>query len=250
MLKAIIIDDEESARETLEGLIKKFIGEVDIVAQVESVDAGVQAIKKYLPDVVFLDIQMPLGSGFELFDKLPEIDFEVIFTTAHDQYAIKAIKFSALDYLLKPINPTELREAVEKVRQRKEKGTSPKNMDVFVENIKDLSSQFNRIVLPASEGLIVVTVKEIVRCEGEKNYTTFYLLDGKKIVISKTLKEYENLLADFNFFRIFQSHLINLGYIKKYLKGRGGEVEMADGTVLPVSREKKKELLDKLRNIA
>lgn len=250
-LKAIIIDDEKSARETLAGLLSIYCEEVKIIGEAASISSGIDIIQKNNADLIFLDIKMSGGTGFDILEKLPQIDFEVIFTTAYDRYALKAIKFSALDYLLKPINPDELTAAIEKVKKRKHE-----HSDIYMQNVRGLNEQFknpgnklHRITLSTSNGLMIVELKDIIRCEGYKNYTTFYLSNQLKIVVSKTLKEYENLLDPDDFMRVFQSHLINLNYVKRYIKGLKGRVEMADGSVLPISREKKGKLLEKLKAI-
>ncbi|HLF46511.1 MAG TPA: LytTR family DNA-binding domain-containing protein [Chitinophagaceae bacterium] len=248
-LKAIIIDDEKSARQTLLKLINKYTLDVEVIAEAASISAGIDVIQKNKTDVVFLDIKMSSGSGFDILEQIEKIDFEIIFTTAYDRYALKAIKFSALDYLLKPINPDELNAAIEKVKKRK--ANSPEtyfqNLDNFNQQIKNPGKQLQKITLSTSNGLIMVDLKAIIRCEGYKNYTTFYLTNQQRIVVSKTLKEYDNLLSSCGFIRIFQSHLINLSFIKRYIKGSKAQVEMADGAILPVSREKKNELLKILR---
>lgn len=251
ILKAIIIDDEKSARQTLRGLIEQFTEDVQIIAEAASISTGIEVIQKNKADVVFLDIKMASGTGFDILEKLPEINFDVIFTTAYDKYALRAIKFSALDYLLKPINLEELNAAIEKVKKRKLQNTDIffPNINTFNEHLKNPDNKLERITLPTSKGLIIVELKDIIRCEGYKNYTTFYLTNQQEIVVSKTLKEYENLLDQHNFLRIFQSHLIHLNFVKRYLRGLKGQIEMIDGTILPVSREKKLQLIEKLKNI-
>lgn len=250
-IKAIIIDDEKSARETLSGLLSLYCEEVSVIAEAASISTGIDVIQKNQADLVFLDIKMSGGTGFDILEKLKEINFDIIFTTAYDRYALKAIKFSALDYLLKPINPDELIAAIAKVKKRK--GI---HQDQYVQNLRGLNEQLknpgvklHRIALSTSSGLVMVEIKDIIRCEGYKNYTTFYLADHQKIVVSKTLKEYENLLDPDDFMRIFQSHLVNLNYVKRYIRGLKGQVEMADGSILPISREKKIKLLEKLKGI-
>jgi two-component system, LytTR family, response regulator len=251
-LTAIIIDDEESARQTLGGLIRKYIHDVEVIAEAESVKSGVEVLQKNKADIVFLDIRMSSGTSFDILQKLNEINFEIIFTTAYDAYALKAIKFSALDYLLKPINPLELSAAVEKVRKGKAERpdqSSLQNLRLLSEHRNKPVQEFRKIALPSPKGYTITELHEIIRCEGYKNYTTFYLTSQTRVVVSKTLKEFEEMLEGHGFVRIFQSHLVNLGHVRRYQKGRGGMVEMSDGSALPVSREKKNNLLEKLKTV-
>lgn len=249
-LKAIIVDDEAGARETLAELIKDYPQEVEIVAKANTVNTGLEAILRNEPDVVFLDIRLSPGTGFDILEKLPKINFEIIFTTAYDRYALKAFKFSALDYLLKPISAEDLFLSLDKVIRRRERLApgSQENIRVFKENLQT-KDVFNKIALPTSDGLLVINTKDIIRCEGIKSYTSVFLTNKDQIVVSRKLKEFEEMLGGQGFIRIFQSHLINIDHIKRYIKGRGGEVEMSDNTFLPVSRDKKGELLDKLHSL-
>jgi two-component system, LytTR family, response regulator len=247
-LNAIIIDDEASARETLSGLIRSYTSDVRIVGEAFSVKSGLEAIQRTSPDVVFLDISMLPHSGFDLLEKLPEINFEIIFTTAYDRYALKAIKFSALDYLLKPIDPAELVTAVEKVKSSRNLHQRHNGMNLF-NDLQKKDGLFNKIVLPCSSGLMVTELKDIIRCEGIKSYTAFFLTNNQQVVVCRKLKEFEEMLDGHGFLRIFQSHLINLNHIKRYIKGRGGQVEMTDNAVLPVSRERKNELIKSLKTL-
>ncbi len=242
-MRAIIIDDEADARENLQILLNKYCPDVELAATADSAVNGFEAIRKHQPDLVFLDINMPEATGLEMLEQLGEIEFEIIFVTAYDEYAIKAIKFAALDYLLKPINILELKSAVSKAEKKKEQKTG-------MEQIRSLAESYGangkKIGLSTSEGVIYVYVKEIVRCEASDTYTTFFMKNGEKVMISKSLKEYENMLAGFNFFRVHQSHLINLEFVKKYVKGIGGHVEMMDGSIIGIARRKKDEFLERL----
>jgi two-component system, LytTR family, response regulator len=249
-IRAIVIDDEKRSRDTLSGLLMKYCQEdVDLVAEADGYVTGLVAIRHHKPDVVFLDIQMPDGSGFKLLEDLEEISFEVVFTTAYDQYAIKAIRYSALDYLLKPIVPAELRNAVAKVKQKKSDGTINKHIRVLLENIKDKNSVSKRIILSTSEGMHVIDIRDIIRCESDDYYTRFFIKERKPIMVSKTLKENEELLSEFGFIRPHKSHLVNVRYIKSYIKVDGGYILLQDGTTVPVSRRKKEKILEELSHL-
>ncbi len=245
MLNALIIDDEIDARNALEVLLTKFVKDVNVVGQASGVKTGIEQINSLNPDVVFLDINMEDGTGFDLLDELSEIKFHLVFVTAFNQYAIKAFKYTAFDYLLKPVDLQELRKCVERLNSIGKVTVGNTRMQELRTTHK--SGQFSKITLPNLGGFDVVDIEEIIRCEGQKNYTTFYLKDNRKLVVSKTLKEYELILQEHNFLRVYQSHLINLKCIKQYQKGRGGTVVMEDGSEIPVSREKKEVLLRKIK---
>lgn len=249
-IRAMVIDDEKRSRETLTGLLARYCQEdIDIVGEADGMESGIEGIQVHKPDVVFLDIQMPDGSGFKLLEELEEINFEVVFTTAYDQYAIKAIRYSALDYLLKPIVPAELRNAVAKVKQKKSDGTINKHIRVLLENIKETNTASKRIILSTSEGMHVIDIKDIIRCESDDYYTRFFIKDRKTIMVSKTLKENEELLSEYGFIRPHKSHLVNIRYIKSYIKNDGGYILLTDGTTIPVSRRKKEKTLQDLSHL-
>lgn len=249
MFKAIIVEDEKRSRETLSGLLKLYCKNVSIVAEADGMKSGIDAIHKHKPDLVFLDIQMPDGSGFNLLKSFDEIDFDIIFTTAYDQFAIKAIKFSALDYLLKPIFPDDLVAAVKKAEVKRNLQTTRESIDVLLENIKKPEAEPPKIVLSTSEQINVVNVKDIIRCESDNYYTIFYFTNGKKLLISKTLKENEELLSEYNFIRPHKSHLINVLYIKSFLKQGNGYIMLTDGSKVPVSRRKKEKIVEIINNL-
>ncbi len=249
MIKAIIIEDELKSREALRGLLERYCKDVDILAEADGYKSGIQAIKDHNTDMIFLDIQMPDGSGFKLLEDLGEINFEIIFTTAYDQFAIKAIKYSALDYLLKPIIPEELISAIEKVSQKKKKGSLNKNVNVLLNNIKDKADEPRKIILSTSEKIHVVNIEEIIRCESDNYYTRFFFTDGSKLLISKTLKENEELLSEHNFIRPHKSHLINIRYIKSFNRNDGGYIFMTDGSKIPVSRRKRESVIDMISHL-
>ena len=249
MIRAIIIDDEKTSRETIKGLLRRYSNNVELVGEADGYASGINKIQTLLPDVIFLDIQMPDGSGFKLLEEVGEINFEVIFTTAYDQFAIKAIKYSALDYLLKPINPEELTVAVEKLTQKLKRGKDNTGVNFLLDTIKAPASSVKRIVLSEMDGMQIIDVDNIIRCEADSCYTKFFLVDKKVIVVSKILKEYEELLSEFNFIRPHKSHLINLKYIKSVLKIDGLTIEMTDGSHVPVSRRKKDQILDMMSHL-
>lgn len=249
MLNAIIVEDETRSRETLRGLLKLYCKNVNVVAEADGVQSGLSVIREHNPDVLFLDIQMPDGSGFKLLELLDKIDFSIIFTTAYDQFAIKAIKFSAIDYLLKPIFPDDLVIAVKKAEEYMDVKSTKRNVEVLLENIKRPVSETPKIVLSTSEKINVVKVKDILRCESDNYYTFFYFTNGKRLLVSKTLKENEELLSEYNFIRPHKSHLINALYIKSYNKHDGGSIVLTDGSQVPVSRRKKEKIIEIINNL-
>lgn len=244
-LKAVIVEDEEASRITLKNYITKYCTDIEVLEMADSVKTGIEAIKKNKPDVVFLDIEMPYGNAFDLLDTLDEIDFEIIFVTAYRDYAIKALNLSAAYYILKPIDIDELVLAVEKIVERKNAGDANFHTKILMDNLKSNTIQNKKIVLPQMDGFEVVNVNDIIRAEANDNYTNFYLTNGKTFLVSKTLKHFDDLLADFDFIRIHKSHLVNLQYITKYIKGKGGQVRMSDESIVDVSATRKKDLLER-----
>jgi two-component system, LytTR family, response regulator len=246
MIKAIIVDDEKKSRITLENLLHQNCQNVMIMDLCESVETALNAIDKHSPDLVFLDIEMPFQNGFALLEKIKVPSFEIIFTTAYDHYAIKAIRFSALDYLLKPIDVDELKSAIEKVEnKRANKKNQIHDYEMLLSNLK-IKSRSAKIAVPTFDGLQMLGAEEIIKCTAHESYTEISLCNGSKIMVSRLLKEYEDLLSDLNFFRIHNSCLVNLTHVKKYIKGEGGYVLMSDGASCEVSRRKKTELLSRL----
>ena len=241
MIKAVIIDDEKNSRENLRGLLNVFHNELSIIGEADGFKSGVELIKNKKPELVFLDIQMPDGSGFRLLESFVDPDFYVIFTTAFDQFAIKAIRFSALDYLLKPIDPDELKLAVQKAIS-KQNTNSGASFKILKENTHNTEPK--KIILSTSEGLHVIHLKDIIRCESDDYYTRFFFADKSKLMISKTLKDVEEMLHDSGFIRTHKSHLINITYIKGFLKNDGGYIILTNGEKIPVSRRKKEYILN------
>jgi two-component system LytT family response regulator len=247
MKKAVIIDDENRTRDLIAKMINSFGLDILAIPAGENVQSGIQAIEELKPDIVFLDIQMPDGTGFDVLKSVKDKNFEVIFITAHEEFAIKAIKFSALDYLLKPIDPEELKAAVEKAIKAVDDKKEESQFEALQNNIQP--NQKKRLVLKTQESVYVVELHEIIRCEADRNYTSFFLSSGKKILVSKTLKEYETLLSTHNFLRVQQSHLVNLDYVDRYDKGNGGSVVMKDGSEVPLSPAKREVFFKIIENL-
>lgn len=245
MLKSVIVDDETKSGESLKILIEDFCDDVEVCAICKSVDEGIVAIHEHNPDVVFLDIQMQRETGFDLLERLPEINFEVIFTTAHSEYAIKAFKFSAIDYLLKPIDLEELKASLAKVRKKLGQGIGAR-LQQLMRNLKETSGENYKLALPTTDGLFFVKVSSIVYCEASSNYTEIVTDDGRKHIVSRTLKEYDEMLSEYNFYRIHNSYLINLNAVKKYIRGEGGSVVMTTGQSLDVSKRRKEGFLARI----
>jgi two-component system LytT family response regulator len=246
MIKALIVDDEKNCCEALEILLKDSCTEVEVIAIANSGTDALQKINKLQPQLVFLDIEMPNMNGFQLLEQLPQINFELIFTTSYDQYAIKAIKFSALDYLLKPIDREELEKAVQKV-QKKVINTIPQQLEILLQKVNQPAIPVHRVALPTMQGLELVPVNAIISCSSNNNYTEFLLKDKKKILVSRTLKEVEEILEDHAFLRVHHSFIINLNEITRYIKGEGGYLIMTNDSKVDVSRSRKELLMQKLQ---
>lgn len=242
-LEAIIIDDEEASRNVLKSYLSTYCKNISLLGEASDIVEGEQLIKEHNPQVVFLDIEMPFGNGFDLLDKLESIDFEVVFITAYSNYAIKALNLSASYYLLKPIDIDELISAVHKVEETFQSRTRLFNTQVLADNLKAITNKDQKIVFPQMDGFDVVKISEIIRAEASDNYTVFYLVNGEKYILSKTLKYYEDMLVDLGFFRSHKSHLINIMHVVKYLKGKTGQVIMSDNSIALVSSVVKKEFI-------
>lgn len=246
MIKAVIIDDEKDARFLLRNLVeKKFHSRIEVVGEADDVAPGVELIKSCNPDLVFLDIQMKKGTGFDLLKKFDKINFEVIFITAYNQHAIEAFKFSAVDYLLKPIKLNELNDAVNKFDDllNMKKG-GDKRANILIENYGK-RGEIQKLVISNIEGFRILEIGTILRLEGDRNYTHFILENGQRITTSKSLKEYETILFDYGFFRIHQSTIVSLRHISGFIRADGGFVEMIDGTTHKVSRSRKNDFLER-----
>lgn len=245
-IKAIIVDDEQHCIDALQTMLQKKCPEVIVLGGAKNVSDARNMVEELQPDLVFLDVEMPHQNGFELLKLFDKIFFDVIFTTAYEQYALKAIKFNALDYLLKPFSVQDLQEAIARFREKqanrsREQTVSP--LEVFLQNMKTLQQSHKKIALPTINGLVFMPVQNIVRCESTGNYTKIFFTDKKNLMVSRPLKEFEELLTDVDFFRVHNSHLINLQQMQSYIQGEGGFALMSDGTQVEVSRRRKAEFL-------
>lgn len=245
MLRATIIDDEPYCCEILAAMLESDCPDINIVSICNNGTDGLAAIRQHSPDIVFLDVEMPKMNGFEMLEQLPQINFHLVFTTSYDQYALKAIRFSAIDYLLKPVDREELKNAIEKVRQRIPIPL-PQQLEILIQKIKQPSHPVNKIALPTMEGLQLIPIESIVSCESDDNYTNLKLKNGSKLLVTRSLKDIEETLEQHSFIRVHRSYLVNLNEIEKYIKGEGGYLVMSDGTAIDVARNKKEILLRKL----
>ena len=251
MITALLIDDDQHLRQGMKSLLERHAPEIRIIGEAESVKTGIEAIENWKPQVVFLDIHLNDGTGFDILEEVAKtngkLNSHIVFITAHEQYALKAFKFSALDYLLKPVDPEELKKSVVKIKEVLEKNTSFDHIDLLLENIRKKVDHFKRIALSTAEGIHLFEISDIIRCESHDNYTQFFIKNHKPLLISKTLKEYEELLMEHGFERIHQSHLINLSYLKSYIKTDGGYVIMGDNAKLPIAQRKKERLQELIK---
>ncbi len=243
MLTAIIVDDETGSRNALQQKLGNYCPAVQVIAVCENGEEGIKNIEEKKPDIVFLDVEMPRMNGFTMLQQLRYRNFELIFITAYDHYAISAIKFSALDYLVKPVEIQELKTAVNKAIEKRAESTANRPLEALLHNLLSKEKDRHRIALPSMEGLQFVETGNIIYLEAESNYTIFYMSNNKKITVTKTLKDFEELLPVSVFVRIHHSHIININCIEKYIKGDGGQVLMKNGTTLDVARRKKQEFL-------
>ena len=246
MIRSILIDDEPKNIRILRGLLEEFCPSVKVLAEANSAQDAIPLIREHQPDLLFLDIEMPFGNAFDLLDKLKPVEFEIIFITAFDEYTLKAFKYSALDYLLKPVNIDELKEAVQKAGKRIEHKNINKQLTNLFHNIQKPPTALQRIAFPDKEGVMVfIELKEISHLEAKRGYTYVYTRNKQVYVSSRIIKEYEEILPEDLFFRVHNSSIINMNFIRKYHKGRGGIVEMEDGTMLEVAARRKDEFLSR-----
>jgi two-component system, LytTR family, response regulator len=238
-LKTVVIDDEHDAVNFITSIIGEFCPNLEVLGIAHNVNEGVRVITDLKPDLVFLDIEMPNGSGFDLLTHFPEKDFDVVFITAFNHYAIRAIKFSAVDYILKPININEFIEAVSRVVEKRNArpASGDESFRMLMENLK--STHPTRLAIPTADGMEYLNPKDIIRIEADRSYSWFFITGNRKILVSKHLKEFQDLLSDRYFFRSHNSHLINLKYVKKFIRREGGFIEMQDGEQIPISRSRK-----------
>lgn len=245
MYQTIIIDDNQLARKGLRHILEQNFEEIKVMGEADSVASGLSLIKEFDPDLVFLDIEMPDGTGFRLLEQLPAVNFKVVFTTSFSDYAITAFKYSAFDYIVKPVLLENLKSTMSRIKEipaLQEK----QRIEVFRTNLTHTNDDDPTIALPDINGFSIIKVKDIIRCEGERNYSRIFFIDGRSVLISRTLLEFDNMLVSHGFFRIHRSHLISLRNVNRYLKSDGGVIEMIDKTQLPVSPKFKDELLNRL----
>ncbi|HEX8270255.1 MAG TPA: LytTR family DNA-binding domain-containing protein [Flavobacterium sp.] len=251
MTTAVLIDDDKHLRTGLKALLERYTQDIIIIGEADSVKTGIAVIDKLKPEVIFLDIHLNDGTGFDILEQLAKgngkINSHIVFITAHEQYAVKAFKFSALDFILKPVDPEELQNTMTKIKTAVGKSNSFEHIDLLLENIRKKVDNFKRIALSTSDGIHLFDVSDIIRCEAKINYTQFFIKNHKPVLISRTLKEYEELLTEHGFERIHQSHLINLSYLKSYIKNDGGYVIMADNTSIPIAQSKKDKLQELIK---
>ena len=246
MIKAIIVDDEPYCCESLATLLQRYCPQVNLIDVCYNGATALKAINEEKPELLFLDIEMPQMNGFELLEKLKEISFQLIFTTSYDQYAIKAIRFSALDYLLKPVDREELQRAVQKAVSRISTPNRDQ-IDILLQKLNEPAVTVNKIAIPTMEGLQMVPIDSIISCCADSNYTVFCVKNRQKIIVSRTLKEIEEMLEEYPFIRVHHSYLINLNEVEKYIRGDGGYLIMSDGSSVDVSRSRKELLMKKLQ---
>jgi two-component system, LytTR family, response regulator len=241
-LKAILIDDELSSLQNLQQKLAAFCPAIEVVATSQKPAEAILLIRQYKPEVIFLDIEMPKMSGFRMLEELGEYDFEIIFTTAYNHYAVDAIRIAAFDYLMKPIAIKELQQSVERLGKIKHVQTKEK-IDILKSSMSDKKSQEDKIAISTAEGLEFFTINNILHIESNSNYSKIFFRDNKTILVTKLLKDFEDILQPYNFYRIHNSHVINLNFIQKYIRANGGQVMMQDGTIIDVARRKKDEFL-------
>lgn len=246
MIKALIVEDEAQSREMLIHMVHKNCPALMVVASAAGVQEAAMAIEKYQPELIFLDISMPDGTGFDLLEKLSPVKFDIIFTTATDKYAVKAIKYSALDYLLKPIDPEELKTSVNRLIEKKSKLNTVENLGQLLQNLKQSTDNYHKITIPGGTAYDIVYVKDIIRCEADGSYTLFYLSDGRKLLATHSMKYYEDILPKDEFMRVHNSHLIALKHVKRFVKQDGGVLVMSDGAEIEIARRKKDDVLKAL----
>ena len=244
MIRCVLIDDENNSLEMMEWLIKTYCPQVSIDAMCNSSEKGIEAIKKYKPDVVFLDIEMPHMNGFDMLEQFDKLFFDVVFCTAYDQFAIRAFKYSALNYLLKPVDPADLQETIRRLVEKKS-SPSKEQIEMLLQNIRsNTKPAIQRIALTTNDGMIFVSTQDILYCEAESNYTYVVLKGGKKVLVSKVLKDIDETLSGNDFCRIHNSFLININHIKKYVRGDGGYVIMENDVTISISRSRRQEFME------
>lgn len=248
-MKVAIIEDEQHTSQRLQNIVNNHFPDFDIIGTAESVVEGIDVIRLGHPQIVLMDIHLKDGTGFDLIERLFPIDFKIIFITAFEHFAIKAFKFSAIDYVLKPFDDTDITEAIQRAVQQLNKESGDLKIEALLSNYKSEQKELKKIVLKTNDSIYVVRVNEIIRLESDGAYTRFFFTDGRNVLVSKNLKEFDDLMSEYGFFRIHQTHLINMEYVVRYLKGDGGFVIMKDGSKPPVSTRKKEALMDYLNRL-
>lgn len=248
-MKIAIIEDEQHTSRRLQNIVNNHFPDFDIIGTAESVVEGINIIRHGHPQIVLMDIHLKDGTGFDLIERLFPIDFKIIFITAFEHFAIKAFKFSAIDYVLKPFDDTDITEAIQRAVQQLNKESGDLKIEALLSNYKSEQKELKKIVLKTNDSIYVVRVNEIIRLESDGAYTRFFFTDGRNVLVSKNLKEFDDLMREYGFFRIHQTHLINMEYVVRYLKGDGGFVIMKDGSKPPVSTRKKEALMDYLNRL-
>ncbi len=246
-IRTVIVEDEHKSLLTIQTLLERYCPEIEVIGTGNSVESGMKVIQERNPELVFLDIAMPDGDAFDLLNRIGKVEFEIIFITAYNDFALKAFEFSALHYLLKPINYRELEEAVQRYRKTRRNNNIQPRIEILNRSLKN---NFDKISLPSNDGLIIVEIQEIVRLEAAGNYSTVFLSSEESIIVTKTMNQFEEILTGLNFIRIHNTHLVNLRYVKKYQRGQGGTVTMTNGVTLAVSRTRKNEFIEGLRNLS
>ena len=244
MKRIFIIDDEFDARQSLRTIITDLCPDVEICGEAEGVETAFQLIRQTKPNCLLLDISMEDGTGFELLDRFSSIPFQVIFTTAHDEFAMKAFRYHALDYLLKPINPVELAQTIDRLKTEPGEEYASRISNLLLSN---RNQRFEKIMLTSMEGMVFLRLDQIVRLESDGSYTTFYLLNHERHLITRPMKDFEDLFSEDDFFRIHQSHIINLSFVKKILREDGGYAMMEDGGKVPIARRRKDQFLEVMK---
>lgn len=243
MIRAVLIDDEKNALEMMEWLLRTYCPEVEIAAMCLSAEEGMERISRLRPNVVFLDIEMPRMNAFDMLEKIEQPDFDIVFCTAYDQFAIRAFKYSALNYLLKPIDPDDLKATIDRISLRKQAPTR-EQFELLLESFQQVKPTPTRIALSMGDGLIFVATKDIIYCEAESNYTNVVLDGGRKVLVSKVLKEIDEALSGPDFFRVHSSFLININRIKKFVRGEGGYIVMDNDAIVSISRNRRQEFME------
>ncbi len=246
-MKVIIVDDEASVRNSISRVLRELYPGIEIVAEGSNVEEGFNAVISNKPDLLFLDVEMPDGSGFDLINRLIPVDFKVVFITGHQEYALKAIKMSALDFILKPFGEEDISNAVRKAMEAINRDQEHAKFQVLKENIEGRRI-LKRIVLPTADNIHLVSISDIIRAEADSNYTSFFIADGQKIMVSRTIKEFDTLLSGSGMIRVHQSHLVNITYIDKFVKRDGGYLVLKDGTKIPVSQNLRKQVISAISN--